>query len=224
MSFAIPSVRFSHKGVVVALGRWVFEQACRQLRQWEDQHIAPPTLSLNVSGVQLKRASAFERDFAECLGKWNVDPGVIEIELTEAALTEVSQKGADSLERLRLLTVRVAIDDFGSGRASLRELTSRPVDRLKIAQALVFAIGSDARDAMAVRAAVRLAQELGVDFMAKGVETEAQASFLQAAGCKYAQGNYWHRPLSAEVATELLRRAASEPVAGLPHTAKPTAA
>jgi diguanylate cyclase len=193
-------------GAIVALGHWVFEEGCRQLKRWRDQGIAPQLLAMNVSGVQFKRASDLTLEIAASLARWDIEPGSIEVELTETVLMEITQKHSDTLERLRQLGVRIAIDDFGTGYSSLKYLTIYPVNRLKIAQELVFRVTTDARNATVVRAAIRLAQELGIEVIAEGVETEAQANFLLSAGCAYAQGYYFSRPLNAKRATQLLRQ------------------
>ena len=150
--------------------------------------------------------------------------GDIELELTESVLMEVTQKQSDTFDRLRQLGVRIAIDDFGTGYSSLKYLTNYPVNRLKVAQELVSRVTTDARNATVVRAAVRLAHELGIEVIAEGVETEAQALFLVSAGCEYAQGYYFSRPVSAERATELLRLGRIYPDAQPLRTGRPTAA
>jgi diguanylate cyclase (GGDEF)-like protein len=193
-------------GTIVPLGHWVFEEACRQLKRWRDQGIAPQVLAANVSGVQFKRTSDLELDIAASLARWNIEAGDLEVELTETVLMEITQKHGDVLERLRQLGVRIAIDDFGTGYSSLKYLTIYPVNRLKIAQELVFGVTTDSRNATVVRATIRLAQELGIEVIAEGVETAAQADFLLSAGCSYAQGYYFSRPVNAEHATELLRQ------------------
>ncbi len=192
-------------GAMVPLGHWVFEEGCRQLKWWRDQGIAPELLAVNVSGVQFKRASDLELEIAASLARWDIEPGNIEVELTETVLMEITQKHGDTLERLRQLGVRIAIDDFGTDYSSLKYLTIYPVNRLKLAQELVFQVTTDSRNATVVRAAIRLAQELGIEVIAEGVETEAQADFLLSAGCAYAQGYYFSCPVNAERATELLR-------------------
>jgi diguanylate cyclase len=193
-------------GAVIPLGHWVFEEACRQLKRWNDAGTAPQTLAVNVSGVQFKGASELELDIAASLARWDIKSGRFEVELTETVLMGMTQNQDDPLVRLRQLGVRIAIDDFGTGYSSLKYLTIYPVNRLKIAQELVLGVTTDSRNATVVRAAIRLAQELGVDVIAEGVETEAQANFLLAAGCAHAQGYYFGRPVNAERATELLRR------------------
>jgi len=130
---------------------------------------------------------------------------MIEIELTESVLMEVTQQHNDRFERLRQLGVRIAIDDFGTGYSSLSYLANYPINRVKIAQELVFAVDTEPRSAAVVRAAIRLAHELGIDFIAEGVENEGQARFLLASGCEHGQGYYFSRPVNAKRATELLR-------------------
>ena len=192
-------------GAIVPLGHWVFEEGCRQFKRWRDQGIAPELLAVNVSGIQFKRASDLALEIAASLARWDIEPDNIEVELTETVLMEITQKHGDMLERLRQLGVRIAIDDFGTGYSSLKYLTIYPINRLKIAQELVFRVTTDPRNATVVRAAIRLAKELGIEVIAEGVETEAQANFLLSAGCAYAQGYYFSRPVNAERATELLR-------------------
>jgi diguanylate cyclase (GGDEF)-like protein len=192
--------------IIQQLGSWVFDSACAQLAQWEEQGIAPRTVGVNVSGLQLKRIGDFERDIAASLAKWNIKPGAVELELTETVLMDASQKHSDALQRLRQMGLRIAIDDFGTGFSSLKYLTIYPVNRLKIAQELVFGVTDDLRNATVVKAAIRLAHELGIDFIAEGVETRAQARFLRSAGCNHAQGYLYSRPVDADAATALLRR------------------
>jgi diguanylate cyclase (GGDEF)-like protein len=192
-------------GAIVPLGHWVLDEGCRQLKRWRDQGIAPELLAVNVSGVEFKRASDLALEIAATLARWDIEPGSIEVELTETVLMEITQKHGDAFERLRKLGVRIAIDDFGTGYSSLKYLTIYPVNRLKVAQELVFGVTTDSRNATVVRAAIRLAKELGIEVIAEGVETEAQANFLLSAGCAYAQGYYFSRPVNAERATELLQ-------------------
>ena len=124
---------------------------------------------------------------------------------------EASQKHSHTLDRLRQLGTRIAIDDFGTGYSSLKYLTVYPVNRLKLAQEFVYRVTVDYRNAAVVRAAIRLARELGLDVIAEGVETEAQMRFLVASGCEHAQGFYFSRPVPAKRATELLRIGRVEP-------------
>ena len=184
----------------------------------------PKLVAVNCSAVQFKGSSDLEHDVAASLGKWGIAPGMIEIELTESVLMEVTQEHSDRFERLRKLGVRIAIDDFGTGYSSLNYLTTYPVQRLKIAQQLVFGVDTDSRSATVVRTAIRLAHELGIEIIAEGVETEAQAKFLVSAGCKHGQGYYFSRPVNAERATELLRIGKTKPLKTLFRIVETTAA
>jgi diguanylate cyclase len=191
-------------GSIVALGKWVFDEACRQLKLWQDEEIAPAMVAVNLSAIQCKRCD-LEQDMAESLERWGIKPGKMEVELTESVLMETTQQQSGIIERIRKLGLNVAIDDFGTGYSSLNYLTKYPVDRLKIAQELVFGVTTDSRHSSVVRAAIRLAQELNIEVIAEGVESAEQALFLVSAGCKYAQGYYFSRPIGAESATKLLR-------------------
>jgi diguanylate cyclase len=198
-------------GLILELGTWAFEQVCRQLKLWQEMAIAPQVVAVNVSAIQFKAPRDLEGAIAGSLARWRVAPSNVELELTETVLMEVSRQHNEVLERLRELGIKLAIDDFGTGYSSLNYLTTYPVSRLKIAQELVFRVTTDARNATVVRAAIRLAGELGIELIAEGVETEQQARFLIEAGCEYAQGYYFSRPVDAEHATALLRQAVIEP-------------
>ena len=192
-------------GQIQTLGQWVLDAACRQLRAWQDAGIAPDLVGVNFSALHFKGSADLDREVAASLDKWGIAPGMIEIELTESVLMDITQQHNDRFERLRQLGVRIAIDDFGTGYSSLSYLANYPINRVKIAQELVSGVDTDARSAAVVRAAIRLAHELGIEIIAEGVETEGQEKFLLSAGCEYGQGYYFSRPVNAERATELLR-------------------
>ena len=111
-------------GAILPLGRWVFDEACRQFKSWHSQGIAPQVLSVNVSGVQFKGAAELEREVEQSLTRWDVDPANLELELTESVLMEVTQRHGNTLEKLRQLGIKIAIDDFGTGYSSLSYLTT----------------------------------------------------------------------------------------------------
>ncbi len=198
-------------GQISVLGQWVLDAACRQLRLWQDQGLAPEILGVNFSALQFKGSAAVDRDVAASLGKWGIAPEKIELELTESVLMEITQQHSDRFGDLRRLGVRIAIDDFGTGYSSLSYLANYPINRVKIAQELVFGVDIDHRSATVVRAAIRLAHELDIEIIAEGVETEGQEKFLLSAGCGYAQGYYFSKPVDAARATELLRVGKIEP-------------
>ncbi len=211
-------------GQIQILDQWVLDAACRQLRSWQDQGVAPALVGVNFSALHFKGSADLDRDVAECLGKWGIAPAMIEIELTESVLMDITQQHNERLERLRQLGVRIAIDDFGTGYSSLTYLANYPISRMKIAQELVFGVDTDSRSATVVRAAIRMAHELGIEIIAEGVETQGQAKFLLSAGCEHGQGFYFSRPVNAERATELLRGGRISPVRPSPRLIETTAA
>ncbi len=198
-------------GQIQMIGQWVLDAACRQLRAWQDAGVAPGLVGVNISALHFKGSAELDREVAACLEKWSIVPDMIEIELTESVLMEITQQHNDRFERLRQLGVRIAIDDFGTGYSSLSYLANYPINRVKIAQELVFRVDTEPRSAAVVRAAIGLADELGIDLIAEGVENEGQEGFLLSAGCEHGQGYYFSRPVNAKRATELLRAGKIEP-------------
>jgi diguanylate cyclase (GGDEF)-like protein len=199
-------------GQIQKLDQWALNNACQQLRMWQDAGVASEVVGVNFSALHFKGSIDLDREVAASLEKWGIVPGMIEIELTESVLMDITRQHNDRFERLRRLGVRVALDDFGTGYSSLSYLANYPIDRVKIAQELVFGVDTDSRSATVVRAAIRLAHELGIEIIAEGVETEGQAKFLLSAGCERGQGYYFSRPVNAERATELLRAGKISPV------------
>jgi diguanylate cyclase (GGDEF)-like protein len=193
-------------GLILSLGRWALDEACRQMKEWQTQDIAPRFVSVNVSALQFRVSSDLERNIADSLATHGIDPERLELELTESVLMEAAQQHGECFDRLRRLGVRIAIDDFGTGYSSLHYLTTYRVNQVKIAQQLVSKVDSDSRNATVVRAAIRLASDLDIECIAEGVETEAQADFLLSAGCKYAQGYHFSRPVDVDRAATMLRQ------------------
>ena len=198
-------------GQVRVLGRWVLDAACRQLRTWLDEGIAPPLVGVNFSAIHFKASTELDSEVAESLRKWGIAPDRIEIELTETVLMDITQQHNDRFEKLRQLGVRIAIDDFGTGYSSLSYLANYPINRVKVAQQLVAGVDTDTRSAAVVRAAIGLAHELGIEIIAEGVETEGQEKFLLSAGCPYGQGYRFGWPVNAAEATALLRIGSVKP-------------
>jgi diguanylate cyclase (GGDEF)-like protein/PAS domain S-box-containing protein len=193
-------------GTIVSIGEWVIEHACRQIRAWSDLAIAPPTVAVNLSGAQFKLASQIDRIVTENLARYNVAPERLELELTESVLIETTQRHGEVFKRLRKIGVRLAIDDFGTGYSSLDYLRSFRVSHLKIDRRFINDVTISADDAAIVRATIGLAHELGIEVIAEGVETAGQRDFLVSAGCKFAQGYYFGKPMPAAAASELLRQ------------------
>jgi diguanylate cyclase (GGDEF)-like protein len=169
-------------GLIVPLGRWVLAQTMRQHAQWQAEGLAPPPISINVSGNQLLDPGFV--DLVEAtLREAGAKASDFEIELTEGLLIEPSPQVMASLTGLRRLGFTIAIDDFGSGHASFRYLREFPVDKLKIDQIFVRKLVLESTDALIIRAVISLARSMGIRFVAEGIETEMQRDFLEREGC-----------------------------------------
>jgi diguanylate cyclase (GGDEF)-like protein len=192
-------------GTIYALEQWVLHEVCRQIKRWQAEGLAPPRVAINVSGARFKGGGALDQDLRETLARHAVDPGAIEVELTEMALVETTQANSDIIRRVHALGVSVAIDDFGTGYSSLEYLRSYRVDRLKIAQQFMSEVANGSGDTAIVRATLMLARELGIEAVAEGVETAEQLAFLMSAGCHCVQGYYFGRPVPAPDTAALLR-------------------
>ena len=195
-------------GSILQIGQWVIEQVCRQIAAWQQLGIAPQVVAANVSAGQFKLADNLDRVVAAALSACGIAADRLELELTESVLMEATQRHTDELERLRRIGVRLAIDDFGTGYSSLDYLRSFRVARLKIDRRFVDGVTTSADDATIVRAVIGLAGALGVEAVAEGVETAEQRAFLISAGCRFAQGYLFGRPMRSAAATALLRRQA----------------
>ncbi len=182
-------------GVIAPIGEWVLAEACRQVRRWQDEGIQVP-VGVNVSARQF-RETDLAGDILATLGEHRVDPHWIEIELTESAVMDDTERVVAALDRLKAHGVRIAVDDFGTGYASLSYLTRLPVDVVKIDQSFVQDIARRADNGAIVLAIVRLARNLGIEVIAEGVETGRDVVALRARGCNHAQGYFLGKPTSA---------------------------
>jgi len=194
-------------GAIVPLGKWVLNSACRQYRRWRDEGVAPPTIAVNLSGAQLKLSSDFPGDVAAALRKWGLASGDLEFEVSEAVLAASSSWHPDALQQLRDLGVGLTIDDFGSDYTSIGKVQAYGVKRFKIAPQFIDTMASDPANAAVVRTMIGLANQLGIELIAKNVETETQERFLLSiTEAPEAQGHFYSKPLTADAMTALLRR------------------
>lgn len=184
-------------GLIERLGHWVMVHAMRQHRTWQDAGLDPPSIAINVSGIQL-----LDPDFValveDAVRSTGADPHHFELELTEGILIEPSPQVMRSLAALRAIGFRLAIDDFGSGHATFRYLRDFPVDKLKIDQIFVRKLVPGSTDALIVQAIISLARSMGLAFVAEGIETPLQRDFLEREGCPIGQGYLFSRPLLPE--------------------------
>jgi diguanylate cyclase (GGDEF)-like protein/PAS domain S-box-containing protein len=191
-------------GSIVALGKWVLENACKQWRLWRDAGIAPEVLTMNLSFAQLKNGRELLADVHAALKKWAMAPSDISFDVTEATLAKATLMHREVLSDLRDLGVRIAIAEFGSEYSSLNYLRTYRVSHLKIAQSFIDASVNDAERATTMRAIVNFAHELGIGVISQGVETAEQRD-LSCSSATIAQGWFFGKAMGAGEATNLLR-------------------
>ncbi len=177
-------------GLIHPIGDWVLREACTAGARWPLRRIA-----VNVSPVQF-RAPGFAGRVLDILRETGMEPGGLELEITERLLLESTESSVNALRVLRTAGLRIALDDFGTGYSSLTYLQKYPVDKIKIDRSFVQNLGSDAASDALVQAIVDLARAMKVDVTAEGVETAVQCDFLKAAGCNELQGFLLSRPVA----------------------------
>jgi EAL domain-containing protein (putative c-di-GMP-specific phosphodiesterase class I) len=189
-------------GLIIPMGRWILEEACRQARRWREQSL-PHTVCVNLSARQFQHPKLVE-EVGEVLRDVGLDPRNLMLEITESTLVEDIQSATATLQQLRDLGVKLAVDDFGTGYSSLSYLKRFPVDFLKIDLSFVENLETDPADRVIVSAVINLAHALGMKVTAEGVETAGQLAQLTSMGCDMAQGFYFSKPLPSEAISSLL--------------------
>ena len=183
-------------GLILVIGEWILGEACRQARLWRDRGILDICISVNVSAVQFRQGD-FVGVVERALNESGISPGSLELELTESVVMQGIESTVQKLQEVEALGVRVAIDDFGTGYSSLSYLRQFTVDRLKIDQSFVRDLPGNADAEAIATAIVAMGLSLGLRIIAEGVETEAQAEFLQKVLCNEGQGYLYARPMIA---------------------------
>ena len=184
-------------GLIVRIGDWVLTEACRQLAEWRDAGLPPVPVAVNVSGRQFL-SDGFADRIAGLLAEHGIDPGLLEVELTESVVMTNPEEAIIQLNRLREFGVAVSVDDFGTGYSSLSYLKRLPLNSIKVDRSFVHRVDLDSDNAAIVRAILGLGQALGMKIIAEGVETEGEERHLQDEGCPHGQGFKFARPLPAE--------------------------
>jgi diguanylate cyclase (GGDEF)-like protein len=205
----IPSSAFipvaEETGLIVPIGWWVLEEACRQMGEWHARY--PDTVS-SIICVNLSSKQFFQVDLVEQIERRlraaGLKPDCLKLEITESAIMSDPRSAADALTQLRDLGVRIAVDDFGTGHSSLSYLQQFPIDTLKIDRSFVQKMAADIRDREIIQAVITLAHNLGMNVVAEGVETNSQWNQLDRLGCEYGQGYYFSRPVDSADAESLL--------------------
>jgi diguanylate cyclase (GGDEF)-like protein/PAS domain S-box-containing protein len=203
----IPPVQFvpfaENCGLIVPIGRWVLQEACRQSRAWMDAGLRPIPVAVNISAAELRA-----KDFLECvcgiLKENRLEPRYLELELTERVLIRDDESTIVVLHALKAMGVQLALDDFGTGNSNLSYLRRFPIDTLKIDQTFVHKIGAGADDAAFLGAIMSVGKTLKKRVVAEGVEKREQLAFLQAERCHEGQGYYFSPPVDAEHFAQLL--------------------
>jgi diguanylate cyclase (GGDEF)-like protein len=191
-------------GLIVQAGEWVLRTACVQIKAWQEAGMKVPPISVNLSARQFEQKN-LKGAVGQILGETKVDPSLIEFEITESLLMNDPEGAARTLHDLKDSGVKLSMDDFGTGYSSLGYLKRFPIDTLKIDRTFVRDISTDADDATLTRAIINLAQNLRLNVVAEGVETEAQLAFLCLNGCDEMQGYLFARPTTAEECGRMLR-------------------
>ncbi len=184
-------------GLILTLGTWVLEEACRQAAAWVNSGRNRFTVAVNVSMLQFQQTE-FVKHVEQILARYELDPQYLELEITESLLMQNLDSNIATLHALRQLGVGLAIDDFGTGYSSLEYLLGFPVTQLKIDRTFIIHIAEDPRQRAIVQAMIDLAHNLNLKIVAEGVETKEQSAILVRLGCDEIQGYYYCRPLDQD--------------------------
>lgn len=203
----VPPDRFipvaEETGLIVPLGAWVLEEACRQRQAWYQQGLPPFRVAVNLSALQLQQ-EGFAGQVADLLKRYGLSPADLELEITESAAMGNPLETINLLKKIRAMGIPLAIDDFGTGYSSLAYLKLLPIDSLKLDRSFVKDIESNEDDAVICAATIALAHALGLTVVAEGVESTAQENYLLRLGCDQLQGYRYSRPLPEPELARLL--------------------
>jgi EAL domain-containing protein (putative c-di-GMP-specific phosphodiesterase class I) len=194
-------------GLIIQLGQWVLEAACRAGASWQREFGFEPPLqvSVNLSPRQFEH-TGLVADVERALKLSGLAATSLKLEVTEGVIMRDTDASILTLRHLKSLGIRIAIDDFGTGYSSLSYLKRLPLDVLKIDRTFVQGIGANAEDNAIVQAIISMGKSLGLAVTAEGIETEEQAALLRSWSCERGQGYLFSRPLDAEQCSELLRQ------------------
>ncbi len=193
-------------GQIIAIGKWVLETACAQLKAWqEDALTCDLVLAVNVSAKQFRQPD-FISQVETVVKQYGIDPRLLKLELTESMLVSNVEQTIAVMTLLREIGVRFSLDDFGTGYSSLQYLKRLPLDQIKIDRSFVRDIATDSSDKAIVRTIIAMAYSMNLDVIAEGVETEAQRQLLLKKGCRHYQGYLFGKPVPIEQFEEALRR------------------
>lgn len=193
-------------GLIIPIGKWILEESCRQLKEWQKDFQTEQLLSIsvNLSAKQLMHPSLMAQ-VKEVLKKTAINPHSLKLEVTETTVMENSETALNVLSELRNLGIRLSTDDFGTGFSSLSYLHRFPFERLKIDRSFINKMDSDPKSSEIVRTILMLAQNLNIETVAEGIENGKQLRQLTELGCNFGQGFLFSKPVSAEDARKLIK-------------------
>jgi len=194
-------------GLIVPLGKWVLEEACRQAALWHEQYPCDPPrlMNVNISGRQFQARDLIDT-VTTALDTHKFPPRNLKLEITESVMMRDPQATLEAMKVFRGLNIHLVVDDFGTGYSSLSYLRRFPVDTLKVDKSFVDGLGIDPESTAIVQAVLGLARALGMRVVAEGIETADQLALLRDLGCDQGQGYHFSRPLEAAAAEALLAR------------------
>jgi diguanylate cyclase (GGDEF)-like protein/PAS domain S-box-containing protein len=192
-------------GLIVDIGEWVLRDACRQMERWQKIFPSDPPLfvSVNLSSKQFIQSDLIQR-VTQILEETKINPEGLKLEITESAVMDNVETATEMLKKLRALGIKLSIDDFGTGYSSLSYLHRFPIDTLKVDRSFVVNMSEDGENVEIVRTIVSLAQNLGMNVIAEGVETKEQLAALRKLGCENGQGYFFSKPVGAKAAENLI--------------------
>ncbi|ABA89803.1 response receiver sensor diguanylate cyclase/phosphodiesterase, PAS domain-containing [Syntrophotalea carbinolica DSM 2380] len=190
-------------GLILPIGNWVLESACRQAKAWHRAGFPSLRMAVNISARQFKQAGFIDRLDA-IIQRSGINPELLEMELTESLIMEKSDETLMTLVDIKSRGIKLAIDDFGTGYSMLSYLKHFPIDRIKVDRSFVRDIPENTDDAAITEAIIAMAHSLKIEVIAEGIETREQLAFLKDRACEEGQGYYFGRPVPVETAAEIL--------------------
>lgn len=192
-------------GTIIPIGSWVVEQSIRQYAKWREQYGVDFVISINISAMQYRRDD-FVDELIKILNKYQVEPSMVELEITESILIDDFKAVSEKLRILKDYGIKISLDDFGTGFSSLSYLKKLPIDTLKIDKSFIDTVLSDSTTRIITESIINMVKSLGFESIAEGVEEEQQYRYLHAIGCDTIQGYLLGRPQSPEQIDELLQK------------------
>jgi len=190
-------------GLIIPIGRWIMEESSRQIAEWQQKYDRPLSVSVNLSAKQLMHPT-LTAQVKDVLNVTGLEPSQLKLEVTESTVMEHSERSLKVLSELDELGIELSTDDFGTGYSSLSYLQRFPFERLKIDRSFIKLMDEDEKSALIVKTILMLGENLDLEVVAEGIETESQLEKLRSLGCKTGQGYYFSRPIDVATAESFL--------------------